>query len=124
MKKIIKSILKTIGLYEKAKYLVKDRKKLTKRYNFENRKKDYNKVCFVLAGYKEFAYDIVFRRVKTFIPEDVEVCILSSGKYSKELSNIAKENEWSYLSTKRNNVSLIQNVANKIFDKAEYIYIN
>ena len=122
MKETVKKILKKIGMYEKVKYLVKDKRKLTKRYKFENRKKDYKKVCFVLAGYKEFAYDIVFERIKEFVPNDVEVCILSSGKYSEKLSKIAEENEWSYLSTKKNNVSLIQNVANKIFDQAEFIY--
>jgi hypothetical protein len=122
MKKVIKNILKKLGLFDKVKYLVKDRKKLTKKYIFESRKKNYKKVCFILAGYKEFAYDIVFGRIKKFCPNDVEVCILSSGKYSKELSEIAKKNGWSYLSTKVNNVSLVQNVANNLFDKAEYIY--
>ena len=122
MKKIIKNILKKIGLFDKVKYFVKDRKKLSKKYIFENRKKDFKKACFILAGYKEFAYDIVFRRIKEFCPDDVEVCILSSGKYSEKLSKIAVNNGWSYLSTKINNVSLIQNIANNIFDKADYIY--
>ena len=122
MKETIKKILKKIGLYEKVKYQVKDKKKISKKYVFEDRKKDYKKVCFILAGYKDFVYDQVFGRIKEFIPKDVEVCILSSGKYSDLLSKIAKDNDWSYLSTSINNVSLIQNVANKVFDKAEYIY--
>ena len=91
-------------------------------YKFENRKKDKNKVCFILAGYKEFLYDVIFERILKFIPEDVEICLLSSGKYSQILSEIAEKNNWSYLSTKRNNVSLIQNVAITIFNKADYIY--
>ena len=122
MKKLIKKILMKIGLFDKIKFYVKYRKKLSKKYKFEDRKKDFKKVCFILAGYKEFTYDILFKRIKKFIPDDIEVCILSSGIYSQKLSNIAEENGWSYLSTKINNVSLIQNVANNIYIKADYIY--
>ena len=125
MKQLLIIILKKIKLYEtlreiKKKHIIK--KKLTNKYVFENRRQDKNKVCFVLAGYKEFVYDAVFSRIKKFVPDDIEVCLLSSGKYSDILSKIAKNNNWSYLSTKRNNVSLIQNVAINLFDKAEYIY--
>ena len=67
-------------------------------------------------------YEIVFKRIKKFLPDDIEICILSSGKYSKELSDIARENNWSYLSTKRNNVCLILNVAINLFKSAKYIY--
>ena len=121
MKRLIIKIAKKLGLYESISNR-KHRKLVTKKYKFEDRKKDKEAVCFILAGYKEFAYDAVFGRVKKYQPDNVEVCILSSGKYSEKLSKIAKKNGWSYLSTKRNNVSLIQNVANKLFDKAEYIY--
>lgn len=122
MKDKLKKILKKIGFYNAVKYLYKDRKKLTKKYVFENRMKNKSKVCFVLAGYKEFLYDTIFTRIKKFVPEDVEVCILSSGKYSERLSEISKQNDWSYLSTKKNNVSLIQNLANSLFKDAKYIF--
>lgn len=122
MKELIKKILIKLGLFERVKSSLKRKEQLTKKYKFENRKKDKNKVCFVLAGYKEFTYEIIFKRLETFLPDDVEVCILSSGKYSDKLSKIAKEHGWSYLSTKRNCVSLIQNVAIDLYDKAQYIY--
>lgn len=125
MKKLILSILKKMGLYDflkEKKKLYEKNKKLTNKYLFENRKQNKRKVCFVLAGYKPFLYEIVFKRIKKYATKDMEVCILSSGVYSEELSNIAKENNWSYISTKQNNVSLIQNVAINLFDKAEYIY--
>lgn len=96
--------------------------KLSSIYKFENRIKNYKKVCFVLVGYKNFLHNIVFKRIKEFIPSDVEVCLLSSGKYSDTLSNTAKENAWSYLSTAKNNVSLIQNIAIQLYENAEYIY--
>ena len=121
----MKELLKKIGIWDKLKK-IKDnnqrKRNLTMNYKFENRKKDKNKVCFILAGYKEFLYDVIFERILKFIPEDVEICLLSSGKYSQILSEIAEKNNWSYLSTKRNNVSLIQNVAITIFNKADYIY--
>ena len=122
MKRIIKSFLKKVGLFEIVKKSYKSRKKLSKKYVFEGKIKNLQKVCFVLAGYKSFSYEIVFKRIKKFIPDDIEVCILSSGKYSTELSQIAKGNDWSYLSTKRNNVSLIQNIAIDLFKSAIYIY--
>lgn len=118
MKETIKKILTKLGLHDEYKL----QNSLTKDYKFENRKKDYKKVCFILAGYKEFTYEIIFKRIKKFIPNDIEVCILSSGIYSDKLSKIALENDWSYISTKKNNVPLIQNVGVNLFDKAEYIY--
>lgn len=122
---IIVKFLKKIGLYNFAKktYLKRQRRKnLRGKYKFENRSKGKKKMCMILAGYKTFSYDIVFKRIKKFVPKDVDVCILSSGKYSEELSEIASQNNWSYLSTKRNCVSLIQNIAVSLFKEAEYIY--
>ena len=122
MKELIKNILKKMGIYEKIIQKRLERKKLTKKYKFENRMKNKEKVCFILTGYKEFSYEIIFKRIKEFVPDDVEVCILSSGKYCEKLSEIAKKNDWSYLSTKRNSVCLIQNVAINLFKYAKYIY--
>ena len=76
----------------------------------------------IIAGYKPFLYDIVFKRITKFIPKDIDVCIVSSGKYDEKLSEIAKDNDWSYISTKRNCVSLVQNIAINIFNKANLIY--
>lgn len=120
-----KKTLTKLGIFEQARTAVKKyrkRKRLTKRYKFEDRRKNKEKLCIILSGYQEYVWDIVFKRVQEFIPKDVEVCILSSGKYSEKLSKIAEQNDWSYLSTKKNNVSLIQNVAINLFKNAEYIY--
>ncbi len=129
MENILKTLLKKLGLFEKVKakkieLQTKYHKKrgLTRKYKFEDRKKDKDMVCIILAGYQEIVWDIVFKRIKAFVPENVEVCLCSSGKYSEKLSEIAKNNDWSYLSTKRNNVSLIQNVAINLYKKATYIY--
>ena len=91
-------------------------------HQFTDRRRHCKKACFVLAGYKSFVYDDVFGRLKRFVPKDVDVCILSSGMYSEELAEIAERNNWSYLSTGVNCVTLILNVAMLKFEDADYIY--
>lgn len=121
----MKKILKFIGLYNilrkiKRQYVIN--KKTKGKHIFENRKKDMNKMCIILAGYKPFLYDVIFKRIKKFIPNDIDVCIVSSGIYDKQLSKIAESNNWSYLSVKKNCVTLSQNMAISLFEKAKYIY--
>lgn len=93
-----------------------------KFYEFEDRRRQLDKVCFVLAGYKDFLWENIFDRLKKFVPKDVDVCILSSGKKVDRLSDIAKENNWSYLSTNINDITLIQNIAMSVFDEYSWIY--
>jgi hypothetical protein len=76
----------------------------------------------MLAGYKDFLWDVVFDRLKCFVPEDIDICIVSSGLFSKELYDRAKNNKWSYLCTKRNSVTLALNTAIQSFPAAQYIY--
>jgi hypothetical protein len=76
----------------------------------------------VLAGYKEFLWDMVFYRLKLFIPKNIDVCIVSSGLYSSRLLKICKNNNWSYLSLKRNSIPRALNVAIDLFSSAQYIY--
>ncbi len=100
---------------------VTERWYLTNR-RFEDRRKGLSKVCIVLSGYKEFLWKNVFDRLERFVPDDVEVCILSSGLYSEKLSEIAEKNDWSYLSTEMNDITLIQNMAVRLYEKAEWFY--
>lgn len=92
------------------------------RYKFINRGKGFRKLCLYLIGYKKDLWPEVVRRFKKFIPEDIDVCLISSGVYLNELEDLAKDNSWSYLSTRRNNVCLVQNIAINLFPKAELIY--
>lgn len=87
-----------------------------------NRQKGEKKLCVILAGYKSFLYDTVFNRIERYIPSDIDVCIVSSGIFDKKLYEIAEKNHWSYLSTERNNVSLVQNMAIRLHPNAEFIY--
>lgn len=91
-------------------------------YKFIDRKRNAEKVCFILGGYKEFLWQHVFERLIKYIPDDVEVCLLSSGIYSDKLSGIAEKNQWSYLSTPINSVTLIQNIAYSLYEDATWIY--
>lgn len=110
-----KFIYNTVVNYRRHKYF-------NGKYIFENRANGSKDLCIILAGYKEFTWDIIFDRIKTFVDKNMDICILSSGVYSNELSKIAKKNNWSYLSLKKNCVTLAQNIALKLFDKAEYVY--
>ena len=100
----------------------RDRYKLTKNYTIINRGTNSSKLCIILAGYKEFLWPVTMDRIKQCIPKEYDVCIVSSGTYSKELDEIAESYSWSYLSVKRNNVCLSQNVAINEFKNAERIF--
>lgn len=91
-------------------------------HTFIDRRRNSGKACFVLSGYKEFLWDNVFERLLMFVPDDVDVCLLSSGLFSQRLNEIARKNEWSYLSTEVNDIGLIQNIAYGLFEEAEWVY--
>ncbi len=89
---------------------------------FIDRCKNHDKLLFVLAGYKPYLYEDVFRRVKLFAPEEMDICIISSGLFDRELDRIARENQWSYLSTKRNCLTLAQNIAVALHPEAHWLF--
>ncbi len=89
---------------------------------FTNRSSGADTVILVLTGYKPFLWKVVFERIKAFAPQNADVCLVSSGIYSSDLEAIATKYNWSYLSTKRNNVCVALNVAIDSFPQAQYIY--
>lgn len=91
-------------------------------YRFENRSKKQKKVCLVLSGYKDFLWEDVFGRLEKFVPMDIDVCLVSCGLYDKRLSERAQKNEWSYLCTGLNDITMIQNIGISLFEHAEWIY--
>ena len=97
-------------------------KRLRYHGSFENRSSGYNKLCIILAGYKKYLMGDVFGRIENELPDDMDVCVVTSGKYDEEIAEICKENKWSYLSTKENHVGLVQNVAISLHPKAEFIF--
>lgn len=110
-----------ITSFKEFRHWRKRRRKTLGNYTFEDRRKNMSKLLIIIAGYKPFLYEAVFQRIKAFVPE-MDVCIVSSGLYDPILSNIAQENNWSYLSLKRNCVTLAQNIVMMLHPKAEFIY--
>jgi len=118
-----KKFMKMYNNMKSRKEQKEKEKRVKGKYVFEDRKKDYKNLCIILAGYKDYLYEDIFERLVKFCPKDnMDVCIVSSGKYSEKLSYIAKQNDWSYLSTKRNNVALTQNIAINLYKNAEKIF--
>ena len=48
-------------------------------YIFIDRSKGSDKLCIILAGYKEPLWDEVFFRIEAAAPNDLDVCIMTSG---------------------------------------------
>lgn len=104
------------------KYFFKEYLPIDTPKYFLNNSQNRKIVCFILAGYKEFTWDIVFKRIQHFCPDNIDICILSSGKFDSTLNNIATKNNWSYIATKINNVCQTLNIGITCFDKAQYIF--
>lgn len=95
---------------------------LASTHEFVDRSKGSDRLCIVIAGYKPTLWDDVFDRLAAFVPDDVDVCILTSGLVSNELKDLAGAHGWSYLSTSFNHLSLVQNTAIELHPKAKWIY--
>lgn len=91
-------------------------------YDFVDRSRGSDKLCIVLAGYKPTLWGDVFGRLAMCVPQDVDVCIMTSGLESDELRGLAAERGWSYLSTSVNHISFVQNLAIELHHKARWIY--
>lgn len=115
------NLKKTIKTWKIYSYYIKKRY-FTERVIFENRSNNKAKMCMMLSGYKNFLIPAVFGRLKKYATDDMDICIITSGLYSKEISEICAKNGWSYLSQKRNNVSLAQNTCINLFPNAKYIF--
>lgn len=115
----------TAGLY-KEMLNIRDNKRYHNKFDYHgtffNRKKGKEYLCIILAGYKEFLYPTFFDRIEKFSEKNIDICVVSSGIYSESLKKICEKNDWSYLSTKENNVALVQNVAIQLHPDAKYIF--
>lgn len=110
--------------YKKYKEYKNLKRSLTSKYKLVDNRQNCENLVIILAGYKEFLWKDVMPRIQYYLPKNdkYEVCLVSSGKYSQELFSIAEKYKWSYLSLKRNNVSLALNEAIHLFPNAKYIY--
>lgn len=87
-----------------------------------DRSKKTDTLVIILAGYKDFLWDYTLPRFASNLNGNVDVCLISSGLYSDELDRFSAENNWSYLYSKSNKISAVQNTAIKYFSSAEWIY--
>ena len=125
IKETLKTNPLTRGLYSRLKS-VKDQRIYDNLFSYQgkfiNRSNNADYLCLILAGYKDYLYPAVFSRLKQYAIRNMDICVISSGKYSDELDRMCTDNNWSYLSTEENNVSLVQNVAIKLHPQAKYIF--
>ncbi len=91
-------------------------------YHFTNRSQGKDYLCYILAGYEPVLWNSTLARVEIFQHEKIDYCIVSSGKYDKDLEQIAERNHWSYLYTEQNQVCYIQNLAIELHPNAKYIF--
>lgn len=96
-------------------------KPISKKKYFLNNSKNQKTLLIVLAGYKTELWDNVFGRLEKYSPDNIDICLVSSGVYKEHLNDLAKKNKWSYLSIKRNNINLAQNTAISLFPHAQNI---
>lgn len=92
------------------------------RYNFINRKADKESLVVILAGYKNYLWPATLSRMKVYMPNDADVCVVSAGLFSVELEIICTENNWSYLSVGRNSPGVALNKAIALHPAADFIY--
>ncbi len=92
------------------------------KYRFNDRQQGKETLIVVLAGYKPSLWPEVLGRLARFSPQDVDVCIASSGLDSESLDAICESKGWSYLATARNHVSLVQNLAIHLHPSAQWIF--
>ena len=96
--------------------------RFTRRYSFDDRSSGSDRMVLVLAGYKPALWDAVFARLERFAPKGADVCVATAGRSVAQLREMCRERGWSYLSTRRNNVALVQNMAIRLHKSARWIY--
>ena len=115
----------TKGLYAGLKKK-RDDKRIRNKFAFHgefiDRSKNKQYLCVILAGYKSYLYSSVFSRIQKYKMDDMDICVVTSGKFDQEINELCQKNDWSYLSTKENNVSLVQNVAISKHPNAQFIF--
>lgn len=91
-------------------------------YQFDDRRKKSKDLLVILSGYKEFVWESVFPRIKAYVPKETDVCVVTSGLFNEQLREMCRHYQWSYMSTEKNHVSLVVNLAIWLHPDAEYIY--
>lgn len=91
-------------------------------YYFKNRSKGKKYLCYILAGYDPVLWEGTLARIEAFQNNNVDYCLVSSGKYVDVLDELAEKNQWSYLYSEENQVCFIQNMVIELHPAADYIF--
>jgi hypothetical protein len=91
-------------------------------HRFTDRRRRGGTLVLLLAGYKPHLWPYTLARLERLIPDDADVCVVSSGKESPELDALAARHGWSRLITRRNAVALAQNLAILHHPDARFIH--
>lgn len=91
-------------------------------YHFTDRSRGKRYLCYILAGYEPILWDSTLARIEACQDDNIDYCLVSSGKYDTRLDEMAERNHWSYLYTEQNQVCFIQNLVVELHPAAEYIF--
>lgn len=91
-------------------------------YRFEDRRRHRDGMLIVLAGFKEYLWPTTLRRLERFVPEDIDVCIVSAGVHREGLADSARRMGWSYLASETRRLSTAQNIAIELHPSADWIW--
>lgn len=106
----------------KTAYIARERRaNLSDEHSFVNRQTRSPCLVVILAGYKQPLWPYVFPRLVRSVPTGADVCLMSAGKHDRDLDELARVNGWSYLATRTNDVSLVQNIAIHLHPEARTI---
>jgi hypothetical protein len=76
----------------------------------------------VLAGYKPKLWPLTLRRVAKYAPPDAAVCVVTAGKFDRDLEKFCDELGWCYVSVSKNKTGLALNKAISLHPSAKWIY--
>lgn len=93
----------------------------TGTFTLTDRSRGSDQLVIILAGYKAHLWDLTLPRFERFLPPEADVCLLSSARRLPELEDLAERRGWSYLSTRQNHVSLVQNLGIRAHPAARYV---
>lgn len=91
-------------------------------YEFIDRSGKKEKLLMILAGYKDYLWDSVFSRIRKYISDDMDVCVMTAGYENPVLKEMCEKEGWSYLYTFENKLSLTQNLTIRVHPAAKWIY--
>ncbi len=86
------------------------------------RERGEENLLILLAGYKDFLWEEVSKRVAQYTPADTDVCVVTAGIYSEAIRETCARNGWTYLYTEENKISLALNSTITLHKRARYIY--